>query len=203
MTRGKRAGIVIVIVIVIAAVAYGIVVIRHGFSARDNPSWLESSVARKTRSMAVPSSAKNMKNPVPKTPENLKEAEEHWADHCAICHANNGSGSTTIGRNLYPKTPDMRKAETQSMADGELYYIIENGIRLSGMPAWGEGGDNDEASWKLVHFIRHLPQLTPEEEKHMESMNPKSPEEKQEEQQEQDFLNRQSEPAKKSKPMKH
>jgi len=203
MTRGKRAGIVIVIVIVIAAVAYGIVVIRHGFSARDNPSWLESSVARKTRSMAVPSSAKNMKNPVPKTPENLKEAEEHWADHCAICHANNGSGSTTIGRNLYPKTPDMRKAETQSMADGELYYIIENGIRLSGMPAWGEGGDNDEASWKLVHFIRHLPQLTPEEEKHMESMNPKSPEEKQEEQQEQDFLNGQSEPAKKSKPMKH
>ena len=193
----------IVIVIVIAAVAYGIVVIRHGFSARDNPSWLESSVARKTRSMAVPSSAKNMKNPVPKTPENLKEAEEHWADHCAICHANNGSGSTTIGRNLYPKTPDMRKAETQSMADGELYYIIENGIRLSGMPAWGEGGDNDEASWKLVHFIRHLPQLTPEEEKHMESMNPKPPEEKQEEQQEQDFLNRQSEPAKKSKPMKH
>ena len=193
----------IVIVIVIAAVAYGIVVIRHGFSARDNPSWLESSVARKTRSMAVPSSAKNMKNPVPKTPENLKEAEEHWADHCAICHANNGSGSTTIGRNLYPKTPDMRKAETQDMADGELYYIIENGIRLSGMPAWGEGGDNDEASWKLVHFIRHLPQLTSEEEKHMESMNPKSPEEKQEEQQEQDFLNRQSEPAKKSKPMKH
>ena len=193
----------IVIVIVIAAVAYGIVVIRHGFSARDNPSWLESSVARKTRSMAVPSSAKNMKNPVPKTPENLKEAEEHWADHCAICHANNGSGSTTIGRNLYPKTPDMRKAETQSMADGELYYIIENGIRLSGMPAWGEGGDNDEASWKLVHFIRHLPQLTPEEEKHMESMNPKSPGEKQEEQQEQDFLNGQSEPAKKSKPVKH
>jgi len=194
---------VIVIVIVIAAVAYGIVVIRHGFSARDNPSWLESSVARKTRSMAVSSSSRNMKNPVPNTPENLKEAEEHWADHCAICHANNGSGSTTIGRNLYPKAPDMRKAETQSMTDGELYYTIENGIRLSGMPAWGEGGDSDEASWKLVHFIRHLPQLTPEEEKHMESLNPKSPEEKQEEQQEQDFLNGQSEPAKKSEPMKH
>jgi len=203
MTRGKTAGTLIVIVIVIAAVAYGIVVVRRGFSARDNPSWLESSIARKTRSMAVPSSARNMKNPVPNTPENLKEAEEHWADHCAICHANNGSGSTTIGKNLYPKAPDMRKAETQSMTDGELYYTIENGIRLSGMPAWGEGGDNDEASWKLVHFIRHLPQLTPEEEKHMESLNPKSPEEKQEEQQEQDFLNGQSEPAKKSKPMKH
>ena len=203
MTRGKTAGILIVIVIVIAAVAYGIVVVRRGFSARDNPSWLESSIARKTRSMAVPSSARNMKNPVPNTPENLKEAEEHWADHCAICHANNGSGSTTIGKNLYPKAPDMRKAETQSMTDGELYYTIENGIRLSGMPAWGEGGDNDEASWKLVHFIRHLPQLTPEEEKRMESLNPKSPEEKQEEQQEQDFLNGQSEPAKKSKPMKH
>ena len=203
MTKGKSAGILIVIVIVIAAVAYGIVVIRHGFSARDNPSWVESSLAKKTRSMAVPSTARNMKNPFPNTPENLKEAGEHWADHCAICHANNGGGSTTIGRNLYPKAPDMRKPETQNMTDGELYYTIVNGIRLSGMPAWGEGGDNDEASWKLVHFIRHLPQLTPEEEKHMESMNPKSAEEKQEEQQEQDFLNGPSQPEKKSKPMKH
>ena len=197
MTKGKSAGILIVIVIVIAAVAYGIVVIRHGFSARDNPSWVESSLAKKTRSMAVPSTARNMKNPVPNTPENLKEAGEHWADHCAICHANNGGGSTTIGRNLYPKAPDMRKPETQNMTDGELYYTIENGIRLSGMPAWGPGGDNDEASWKLVLFIRHLPQLTAEEEKHMESLNPKSPEEKNEEQEEQEFLKGQSEPAKK------
>jgi len=193
----KSLVILIIVVIVIVGGVYGAMVIRRGFSARDNPSWLESSLAKKARGMAVPSAAKNLKNPVANTQENLKEGEEHWADHCAVCHANNGSGDTTIGKNLYPKAPDMRKPDTQGMTDGELYYTIENGIRLSGMPAWGPGGDNDEASWKLVLFIRHLPKLTPEEEKHMQSLNPKSPEEKSEEQEEQEFLKGQSTPAKK------
>lgn len=201
MTRGKKWGALIFVIIVVVIVIFGVITIRRGFSARDNPSWLETKLATGARGMAVPSAAKNMKNPIANTPDNLKEAEEHWADHCAICHANNGSGETTIGKNLYPKAPDMRKPETQNMTDGELYYTIENGIRLSGMPAWGEGGDNDEASWKLVYFIRHLPQLTADEEKHMESMNPRGPEEQEEEQAEQNFLNGQSEPAK--KPMKH
>jgi hypothetical protein len=82
----------------------------------------------------------------------------------------------------------MRLADTQKLTDGELYYTIKNGIRLTGMPAWGEAGDTDEDSWKLVYFIRHLSSLTPEEEKEMEQLNPKGPEEKLEEQQEEDFL---------------
>ncbi len=74
------------------------------------------------------------------------------------------------------------------MTDGELFYIIENGIRLSGMPAWGgtEAGEKD--SWKLVHFIRHLPELSPSEMKDMEKLNPKSPHEQEEEKQEKQFL---------------
>jgi mono/diheme cytochrome c family protein len=139
--------------------------------------------------MAVPAKAKHMKNPVPNTAENMAEARAHWADHCAICHANNGSGNTTIGQNLYPKAPDMRLPDTQNMPDGELYYTIQNGIRLSGMPAWGQPGEKDEDSWKLVHFIRHLPQLTPDEEHEMGRLNPKGPEERQEEQEEEQFLN--------------
>ena len=46
------------------------------------------------------------------------------------------------------------------MADGELYYTIKNGVRLSGMPAFGDPGDDDVDGWKLVTFIRHLPHLT-------------------------------------------
>jgi hypothetical protein len=55
-----------------------------------------------------------------------------------MCHANNGSGETEIGRNLYPKAPDMRQTKTQSLSDGELYYIIRNGVPMTGMPAWGD-----------------------------------------------------------------
>ncbi len=95
-----------------------------------------------------------------------------------------------MGKHTYPPAPDMRLPETQQMSDGELFYIMQNGIRLSAMPAWGGGSDQDAAdSWKLVHFIRHLPQLTAAEKKEMEKLNPKSPDElKEEEEEEERFL---------------
>ena len=76
-----------------------------------------------------------------------------------------------------------------------MYYIIHNGIRLTGMPAWGEANEKDEDSWKLVLFICHLPKLTPEEEKATEQSNSKSTLEHDEELQEEKFLKGGSAPA--------
>ena len=90
----------------------------------------------------------------------------------------------------------MRLDDTQRLTDGELYYVIQNGIRLTGMPAWGkEHDENDEDSWKLVHFIRHLKDLTPQQLKEMESMNPKTPDEIEQERKDQQFLRGGAEPA--------
>lgn len=184
----RRPSIALLIVLVVLAVAVlGWMLIRKGFSARDNPSALEAYVAQRVRHMAVPAEAKYAKNPFQETPNILAEARAHFADHCALCHANDGSGQTTIGQHLYPKAPDMRQPQTQNLSDGEIYYIIHNGIRLTGMPAWGDPR-HDEDSWKLVHFIRHLPKLTPEEIREMEHLNPKGPEEREEEKLEQEFL---------------
>jgi hypothetical protein len=72
----------------------------------------------------------------------------------------------------YPKPPDLRAAETQNKTDGELYYTIANGIRLSGMPAFSEIHTTEKA-WRLVLFIRHLPQITPEELDEMKGLNRK------------------------------
>ena len=94
-----------------------------------------------------------------------------------------------MGKQMYPPAPDMREPSTQQMTDGELFYIIENGIRLSGMPAWGTPGGDEQDSWKLVRFIRHLPSLSAREMEEMEQMNPKSPDELKEEQEEKEFLN--------------
>lgn len=106
-----------------------------------------------------------------------------------MCHANDGSGQTEIGRNLYPKAPDMRGPATQSLTDGELFYIIHNGIRFTGMPAWGDNGaDGDEDSWKLVHFIRHLPRMTEQELEDMKELNPLSRQEFKEQEEMQKFL---------------
>lgn len=159
-----------------------------GFSARLPPTVLEIWVAREARVTAMPTGARERTNPLPNSPGTLVEARAHWADHCALCHANDGSGDTAMGKHMYPPVPDMRKASTQNLSDGELFYIIQNGIRLTGMPAWG-GSDHDaEDSWKLVHFIRHLPDLTLEERKETEKLNPKGPDEWKEEEEEEKFL---------------
>jgi mono/diheme cytochrome c family protein len=161
----------------------------RGFSARERPTAMERWVAGKARAMSMPADAKSKINPIPNSLEVISDARAHWADHCFSCHANDGSGDTAVGKNLYPPAPDMRLPATQQLTDGELFYIIQNGIRLTGMPAWGNGSDHDdEDSWKLVHFIRHLPQITLEEKKAMEKLNPKSPDDLREEQEEEEFL---------------
>jgi mono/diheme cytochrome c family protein len=161
----------------------------HGFSAANPPSALERWIARAARSMAMPADARNRANPVPDSPEALAEARAHWADHCAICHANNGSGDIEMGKHMYPPAPDMRKSGTQNMTDGEIFWVIENGVRMTGMPAWDPSGHDEQDSWKLVRFIRHLPQISLPEEQEMQRLNPKSSEEWKEEQEEKDFLN--------------
>jgi mono/diheme cytochrome c family protein len=185
------AGLAGGIVLSLGGIALGWTVIKRGFSARDEPSAVEVFIARRVRRMGVPSTARNLTNPVPASSEALLEAMEHFADHCAVCHANDGSGETDIGSGLYPKAPDMRTAQTQELSDGELYYIIENGIRLTGMPAFGRAsadpGDS-EATWKLVHFIRHLPVMTEDERIEMKDMNPKTRKQLREEEEIQRFL---------------
>lgn len=194
MRRRRIAAIVILLLVAGAGIA-AVRITRRGFSAREKPSALEAFVARRVRRMATPASAREARNPFSATPETLEQAREHFADHCAGCHGNDGSGETTMGQNLYPKTPDMRLPATQNLSDGEIYSIIHNGIRLTGMPAWG-APDRDDDSWKLVLFIRHLPAMTPGEIKGMERFNPKSDAEREEEKQEEEFLRGGNPPAK-------
>jgi hypothetical protein len=179
-----------IVLLVAAMISFGLWIrSAHGFSARENPTRLEEAIASTARRFAMPAAARQMSNPMIATPELLQEASRHFADHCASCHGNDGSGSTEIGRNLFPRAPDMRQQPTQSLSDGELYYVIHNGIRMSGMPAWGPEAGHDHESWALVHFIRHLPHLTPTELGEMKNYNPKSPAELQEEKEEEEFLN--------------
>jgi mono/diheme cytochrome c family protein len=122
--------------------------------------------------LSIPAAERNRKNPLQPTADNLKERMEHFADHCAVCHSNTGVGDTDFGRGLYPHPPILREARTQDLSDGELFSIIQNGIRFTGMPAFDH---EDTDIWRLVLFIRHLPQQTPAEVKAMEKMNPKAP----------------------------
>lgn len=151
-------------------------IVSRGLSTRTPPSAAEEAIALTMRKLATPAAARNRSNPVEATAEALNGALEHFADHCAPCHANDGSGNTPMGRSFYPPSPDMRGSPTQLLSDGELFSIIENGIRLTGMPAWGTGTDEGEReSWALVHFIRRLPRLAADDIARMEALNPQSP----------------------------
>ena len=165
----------VLLTLIVATAVFGTSLLHRGISARKEPSALETRVALAVRHMAIPKIDREEENPwaTVATPEVMKDAREHFADHCAQCHANDGSGKTEMGQYLYPRAPDMRLSATQNLSDGELYYIIRNGVMLTGMPAWGERNlVQDDDSWQLVLFIRHLPKLTPEEIKDMEHYNP-------------------------------
>jgi mono/diheme cytochrome c family protein len=174
----------------VATVGMGVwYVVGSGVSAKEQPGRIEEFLARNVRSMAIARRAKTLSNPVASSAEVIADGRAHFADHCATCHANDGSGKTAMGQGLWPKAPDLRQAPTQHLTDGELFWIIENGIRFTGMPAWSTGTKEGEtASWHLVHFIRRLPALTPEELESMESLNPKSPEEIRQRISEEEFL---------------
>ena len=166
-----------------------VLLVRGGIGARVEPTGIEVAVADKLRRLGIPGSFRQLRNPVASSNEARAAGRAHFADHCAVCHANDGSGQTEMGRNLYPRAPDLRLAQAQQLTDGELFYIIENGVRLTGMPAWGDGSqESKRATWHLVTFIRHLPELTRAERLEMERVNPKSPEEWREMQKDEEFL---------------
>ena len=168
----------------------GVYFVTAGVSARSQPGPLETLAAHTVRNIAIRTRVRGLANAVSVNDAVIAEGRDHFADHCASCHANDGSGNTEMGRGLYPKAPDMRLPATQNLSDAELFYIIENGVRFTGMPGWSTGTPaGEESTWHLVHFIRHLPQLTPEEVETMEALNPKSPEEIRQDIEAEQFLN--------------
>jgi cytochrome c553 len=88
----------------------------RGFSATEDPSKVEEMLARRVRQVAIPADAKEKKKPLADNAESFAGGKAHWMDHCATCHAVDGSGDTVLGRNMYPKAPDMRRPETQNLS---------------------------------------------------------------------------------------
>jgi mono/diheme cytochrome c family protein len=171
----KLLGLAVVVGIVVGAVTFTYVR-TTGLRALPEPGQLETRVARAVRGLAIPSDEKSRTNPFAGSADAMQEGLQHFAKYCAMCHGNNGSNEKTpIGHGLFPKPPDLREVPTQQLTDGELFYIIENGVRFTGMPAFGTGTRTeagDRQTWQLVTFIRHLPSLTTAELGWMESLNP-------------------------------
>ncbi len=154
----------------VLSVAAVIWLVSGGMSSRRSAGTTETWVATQMRSVAISAADRKMADPDPSSPIAVRIGLEQFADHCATCHGNDGSGQVAIARGLYPRPPDLRRESTQALTDGEIFHIINDGVRFTGMPAWDH---EPREAWALVRFIRHLPQLSKAETERMKALNPK------------------------------
>ncbi len=120
------------------------------------PGSVESKVVTEMK-QKITVGGKGVPNPLPATEENIKEGQEHFGHHCQVCHSFDGQNSgVPFADHMAPPVPLLNSKDVQDYQDGQLKWIIENGINPSGMPAWKDILD-DEEMWKVVHYIRHLP----------------------------------------------
>jgi mono/diheme cytochrome c family protein len=133
-------------------------------AAKESPGKLERKLASFMVDRSVARRAPKEKNPFPSTPEVLRAGLAHYKENCVMCHGAPGVEESEAGMGLNPSAPDLTLPDVQSMSDGELYWIVANGIRMSGMPAFSLTHKKEEI-WHLITFVRHLPQISADEQK--------------------------------------
>jgi len=159
MTNQQKTLLAILGLVTVLVIGSALLIWR-GFPATSEPSRIERLVARTVRNLAIPRAARREKNPLKVSADNLQTGREIFLARCANCHGVDGTGRTPVGQSLYPRVPDLTSQPTQSLSDGEIHYIIENGVQLTGMPAWGRPHQQSDDIWQLVTFIRDLQPLT-------------------------------------------
>jgi len=99
-------------------------------------------------------------------PSNLRDEAmilmgvEHFAAHCAVCHGAPGVPKGDIALGLYPEPPDLAQS-SERYRPNEIFWIVKNGIKMSGMPSWKD--HDEEELWSTVAFILKLPEMTEDE----------------------------------------
>lgn len=122
----------------------------------DQSGGIESSLVRKIKH-SVTIRGKDRINPLPPTAENIQEGRRVFAYYCVVCHGLDGQNTgVPFAARMSPPVPSLESDAVQSYTDGQLKWVIENGVKPSGMPAASSILSDDEM-WLIVQYIRHLP----------------------------------------------
>jgi mono/diheme cytochrome c family protein len=159
---GMITALLLILVLGAAFVATG----SFDVAATRPPGAIEKRVAGFALDHSVRKRAPDRKNPVAASPETLARGLGEYREMCVTCHGGPGVDASEIGQGLNPPAPDLTLAKVQARTDGELFWIVSNGIRMTGMPAFGPT-HKEETLWKIVAFLRHLPELSKDEEKQL------------------------------------
>lgn len=150
----------------VVALAAGLLVWTGSYdvAASTPPGKLEASLARLALNRSVARRAPAAKNALSASPKILREGLSHFKENCVGCHGTPGVDAAEYGQGLNPPAPDLTLPRVQKRPDGELFWIVSNGIRMTGMPAFSPTHKEKEI-WEIVAFLRHLPELSPDEER--------------------------------------
>jgi len=135
------------------------------FSASTPPGWLEQRLATFALNRSIERHAPKVANPLARSPAAVAAGLALFRTHCVACHGAPRVDPTEGGASLNPPAPGLTLACVQARSDGELRWIVSNGIRMTGMPAFGASRSEKEI-WQLVAALRRLPKLSSEE-RHM------------------------------------
>jgi predicted CXXCH cytochrome family protein len=162
--KPRKTLIIAFLGLLLAGAICAVVLKWRGFRATSTPSTFETVAARSVRDFAIPRGERRKKNPEAGDSLAIQQGREDFLARCASCHGVDARGRTPIGANEYPRVPDLHLAATQNLTDGEIHYIIENGIQFTGMPAMISPHRESAAdSWKLVSYLRTFRPHTSEE----------------------------------------
>lgn len=154
---GFLAGILISVALPLVVLALGVL----NVGADVPPGPIERTLAGWARDRSVGRRAPQMKGPYDGQPAAIVTGFDHYRDNCVMCHGAPGVAGAELSKGLNPPAPSLGKEENDT-PDGELFWVIKHGIRMTPMPAFGPT-QTDEEIWKIVAFIRHLPDLTEQE----------------------------------------
>ena len=154
------------IVAMLTALMVFVITPRMDWSAASKPGTLETRIAEIVRERWISIHSFQQLNPLPPSEGNLARGRDQYNRHCAICHGLDGSGRNRLHAVFHPPVARLT-GDTQRMSDGEIYFVVSSGIALSGMPAFGAGHPAEEI-WKMVLWVRHLPNLSSTERNEIE-----------------------------------
>ena len=157
----------------LGVVLSGLAVLVLRCTAHKHPSRVETTLANVAKDVVIPIEAQRLKSPVPANNESVNGGHQVYTQSCALCHGADGRG-TDLGRNMYPPAMDLNSPHVQHWMDAELFWIIQNGVRLTGMPSW-KSSISEIDTWRLVLFIHSLPRLNAEAGRAAASAAPATP----------------------------
>jgi mono/diheme cytochrome c family protein len=128
------------------------------WGAAATPGAIEKSLAGLVLRQWVRRQAAVQNNPLPASEQNLKTGQREFGEHCAVCHGTDGSAHDLLGADFYPPVARLQKG-APGWSDGELFFIIDNGIRYTGMPGFG-AHHRAATIWRIILWVRHLPHLS-------------------------------------------